>query len=70
MLWRIPVTWEMCGVVEVEDDTLKNAMMIARDDEGVFLLADDKEYVDGSWRVLQHGRRWDCPQNMESEQKE
>ena len=57
MLWRIPVTWEMCGVVEVEADTLKNAMMIARDDEGVFLLADDKEYVDGSWRVLQHGRR-------------
>ena len=35
----------MCGVVEVEDDTLKNAMMIARDDEGAFLLADDKEYV-------------------------
>ena len=56
MLWRIPVTWEMCGVVEVEADTLKNAMLIAKDDEGAFLLADDKEYVDGSWRVLQHGR--------------
>lgn len=51
MQWRIPVTWEMCGVVEVEADTLINAMLIARNDEGAFLLADDKEYVDGSWRL-------------------
>ena len=54
MLWRIPVTWEMCGVVEVEADTLKNAMMIAKDDEGAFLLADDKEY-----RGRTDGRRAD-----------
>ncbi len=35
----------------MEADTLINAMLIARNDEGAFLLADDKEYVDGSWRL-------------------
>ena len=46
--WEIPVTWEMCGNVVVEAPTLKEAMDIARDEDGVIPLPDDSDYVDGS----------------------
>ena len=49
--WKIPVTWEVCGYVYVEADTLVEAMETARDDEGVIPLPDDNDYVDGSWRL-------------------
>ncbi len=49
--WKIPVTWEVYGTVEVEADMLEDAIDIARDDEGVIPLPDDSDYVDGSWRV-------------------
>lgn len=49
--WEIPVTWEMCGNVVVEAPTLKEAMDIARDWDGVIPLPDDSDYVDGSWRL-------------------
>lgn len=44
-------TWEMCGNVVVEAPTLKEAMDIARDEDGVIPLPDDSDYVDGSWRL-------------------
>ena len=49
--WKVPVTWEACGTVWVEADTLEDAINIARDDDGVIPLPDDSDYVDGSWRV-------------------
>ena len=49
--WKIPVTWEVCGYVYVDADTLEEAMGTARDDEGVIPLPDDNDYVDGSWRL-------------------
>ena len=49
--WRIPVTWEMCGEVITEAPTLEDAMIYARDDNGILPLPDDREYVDGSWRL-------------------
>ena len=49
--WKIPVTWEVCGYVYVDADTLEKAMETARDDEGVIPLPDDNDYVDGSWRL-------------------
>lgn len=49
--WKVPVTWEVCGTVWVEADTLEDAIDIARDDEGVIPLPDDSDYVDSSWRV-------------------
>ena len=48
--WRIPVTWEVCGTVNVEADTLEEAIEIARDDDGNIPLPDG-DYVDGSWRL-------------------
>ena len=49
--WKIPVTWEVCGYVYVDADTLVEAMETARDDEGVFPLPTESDYVDGSWRL-------------------
>lgn len=49
--WRIPVSWEMCGVVYCEADTLEEAMNIARDDEGIIPLPDDSSYIDESWKL-------------------
>lgn len=50
--WKIPVTWEVFGMVIVEAETLKDAMKIARDDDGVIPLPEG-EYVDGSWRLTE-----------------
>ncbi len=47
--WKIPVTWEMCGIVAVKADTLEEAMDKARYDEGVSIPNEDASYVDGSW---------------------
>lgn len=49
--WKIPVTWEACGDVYVDADTLEEAMETARDDEGVIPLPTESDYVDGSWRL-------------------
>ena len=49
--WKIPVTWEVCGYVYVDADTLEEAMETARDDEGVIPLPTESDYVDGSWRL-------------------
>lgn len=52
-LWKIPVTWEVCGVVYLEANTLEEAIEQARDDDGVIPLPTESDYVDGSWRVTE-----------------
>jgi len=49
--WRIPVSWEMAGIVEVEADTLEEAIEIAEDERGEIPLPDNGEYVMASWRT-------------------
>ena len=49
--WKIPVTWEVCGVIECEAPTLEEAMEYAEDKDGVISLPDESDYVDGSWRL-------------------
>lgn len=46
---KMPVTWEICGVVEVEADTL--AAAIGNFDPRQHHLPLDSEYVDGSFRL-------------------
>ena len=46
--WKIPVTWEVCGIVEVKADTLEEAMETVRDDDSIE-LPKDNDYVDGSF---------------------
>ena len=36
--WNIPVIWEVYGMVVVEANTLEEAMVIARDDDGIIPL--------------------------------
>ena len=52
-LWKIPVTWEVCGVVHLEANTLEEAIEQARDEDGVIPLPTESDYVDGSWRVTE-----------------
>ena len=51
MLWKVPVTWEMYGCVQIEAETLEAAMAIAEDPDGQIPLLDDGAYVDGSWAL-------------------
>jgi len=49
--WKIPVTWEMSGFIEVSEDkcpTLKEAMKYATSDE---VNLPNGEYVDSSFRL-------------------
>ena len=49
--WKIPVTWSVCSTVEVEADTLEEAMKIAEDKEGEIPCPVFPDYVDGSWEL-------------------
>ena len=42
--WKIPVTWEVCGIVECEAPTLEEAMEYARDEDGVIPLPTESDY--------------------------
>lgn len=45
--WKVPVSWEMCGIAEIKADTLEEAMDIAQNSDEVEIP--DGEYVDGSF---------------------
>lgn len=49
--WKIPVTWGMMGFVKVEAPTLKKAIKIAEDKDGVIPIPDDGNFRDGTWEV-------------------
>lgn len=54
--WKIPVTWEMAGIVEVDKDefpTIEEAMNYVRDESNPIGLPDreDSVYIDGSWSL-------------------
>lgn len=52
MTWKMPVTWEMCAYINVEADTLDEAMEIVRDDADVIPLPlDGANYIDASWNL-------------------
>ena len=47
--WKIPVSWEVVGMVEIQAPTLEKAIEIARTDDSIELPYGD--YVDGSFDV-------------------
>lgn len=49
--WRIPVSYEMAGVVKVQANTLEEAIKIAADEAEEIPLPDDADYIPGSWCV-------------------
>lgn len=46
--WKIPVTWEMYGTVEIKANTLEEAFELAEDDS---IPLPDGDYVNASWKV-------------------
>lgn len=48
---RIAVTWEMCGYIEVEADSVEEAMNKVMENPDDFSLPINHEYVDGSFWV-------------------
>ena len=53
--WRIPVVYQMTGVVTVEADTLAEAIEFAGDEYNPVPLPEDAEYLDGSWVIDHNG---------------
>lgn len=45
------MTWEVYATIEVEADTIEEAMNIAKDDAGEIPCPTEHDYVDGSWRL-------------------
>ncbi len=48
---RIAVTWEMCGYIVVEANSIQEAMEKVKENPDDYLLPYDGEYVDGSFRL-------------------
>lgn len=47
---RIAVTWEMCGYIEIEADSIEEAMKKVKEDpDNCSLPYDGGDYVDGSF---------------------
>ena len=47
-IWRIPVTWEMCGIVELEGNRLEDVMdKVKHNNDDIGLP--EGNYVDGSF---------------------
>ena len=47
--WKIPVTWEMVGIANIEADTLEEAMKMVSEDNDHIKLPTDGEYVNASF---------------------
>jgi len=47
--YEIPCTWEVYGTLEIEADSLEEAIELAERDDSP--MPDDSDYVDGSFQV-------------------
>ncbi len=48
---RVAVTWEMCGYVDIEADTMEEAMEKVKEDMDHIKLPENGEYVGGSFSL-------------------
>lgn len=46
---KLPVTWELCGFVEVEAESIEEAVEYFKEHTYAIETPDDPEYVDGSF---------------------
>lgn len=49
--FKIPVSWSVYGEVEIEAETLQQAIEIFTRDEDMMPLPLDSEYIDGSFKM-------------------
>lgn len=48
---KVAVTWEMCGYVDIDADTMEEAMEKFYEDSDHIKLPANREYVDGSFQL-------------------
>lgn len=48
--FKIPVSWEVYGIIFIEAETLEEAIKIFDDTEDDMLLPTDTNYIDGSFK--------------------
>lgn len=51
MKYKIPVEWAMYGIIDVEADSLQEAIDYAMYNLDEFSLPDEQEYMDGSFML-------------------
>ena len=49
--WKVPVSWEMCGIIEIEAETLEDALEQVQYHPDEVPIPDDSAYVDGSFSL-------------------
>ena len=49
--WKIPVVWQEAGVIEVKAKSLKEAIVLAEDHDGLIPIPDNGKYINESWEV-------------------
>lgn len=50
-IMKVAVTWEVCGYVDIEAETMEEAMEKFSKDSETIPLPTDFEYVDGSFQL-------------------
>lgn len=50
-IFKIPVSYEVYGTVEIEANTLKEAMKYAQENIDDLPLADEPQYIDDSYEI-------------------
>ena len=48
---KVAVTWEMCGYVDIDAETMEEAMEKFNEDSEFIALPTNGEYVDGSFQL-------------------
>ncbi len=48
--WIIPVTWEVCDIIEIEAESLEEAIKIFDETEDEISLPTEPDYIDGSFK--------------------
>ena len=48
---KLPVTYEVCGIIEVEADSVESAVKLFEETSDDIPLPYNAEYVDGSFRL-------------------
>lgn len=70
--WIIPITWSMCGSVEIQAPTLEKAIEMAMEEKNNIPLPEDGDYVEGSWELVYTDEEYirQCYNNNQQDAKE
>ena len=49
--WRIPVVWQETAMIDIVANTLREAVELAKDKDGVIPIPEDGVVIPGTWKV-------------------